>query len=94
MEYKTVAELCKDFNPAVMTSEWLADRARRDQRALMAINSNNPDLLAELASDEAWQVRMWVAQNKHTPVHIKEQFANDADAVVRHCYANPMQMFA
>lgn len=67
----------------------LAGRNRGIQNALVKVaeTADAPSILADLAGESRSEVRMAVADNVHTPCHVKAALAHDKDADIRFALA-------
>ncbi|MEE3235189.1 MAG: hypothetical protein VX294_13555 [Candidatus Latescibacterota bacterium] len=64
-----------------------------DQRQMdRARNSTNPEELFQLAQDEDESVRFYVSANKHTPLDVQMELAQDLNDVVRSGLASSLQI--
>jgi len=67
----------------------LAGRNRGIQNALVKVaeTADAPSILADLANESRTEVRMAVADNVHTPCHVKAALAGDKDLDIRFALA-------
>ncbi|MCC6979591.1 MAG: hypothetical protein IT343_14830 [Candidatus Melainabacteria bacterium] len=67
----------------------LAGRNRGIQNALVKVaeTADAPSILADLANESRTEIRMAVADNVHTPCHVKAALAHDKDLDIRFALA-------